>query len=79
VTNQPHVGVDAQRAILALQIVPYQEVDDAPARQVLMGMKFFVMKISRSLERTSGFGHPMTLRNQVQTSSLLDMRIHGQL
>jgi hypothetical protein len=36
-------GVDAQRAVLSLQIVPYREVDCAPARQVLVGMKFFVM------------------------------------
>jgi hypothetical protein len=44
VSNQPHVGVDAQRAILALQIIPYREVDYAPAGQVLVGMTFFVIK-----------------------------------
>ena len=42
----PYVGfgVGAQRAVLSLQAVPYREVDYAPARQVLVGMKFFVMK-----------------------------------
>ena len=38
------IGVGAQRAVLSLQVVPYQEVDYAPAGQVLVGMKFFVMK-----------------------------------
>jgi hypothetical protein len=37
-------GVDAQRAVLSLQVVPYREVGYAPARQVPVGMKFFVMK-----------------------------------
>ena len=42
----PYVGfgVGAQRAVLSLQVVPYREVDYAPAGQVLVGMKFFVMK-----------------------------------
>ena len=42
----PYVGfgVGAQRAVLSLQVIPYREVDYAPARQVLVGMKFFVMK-----------------------------------
>lgn len=42
----PYVGfgVGAQRAVLSLQAVPYREVDYAPAGQVLVGMKFFVMK-----------------------------------
>lgn len=38
------IGVGAQRAVLSLQIVPYREVDYAPAGQVLVGMKVFVMK-----------------------------------
>ena len=38
------IGVGAQRAVLSLQVVPYREVDYAPAGQVLVGMKFFVMK-----------------------------------
>jgi hypothetical protein len=29
---------------LSLQVVPYREIDYAPAGQVLVGMKFFVMK-----------------------------------
>jgi hypothetical protein len=37
-------GVDAQGAVLSLQIIPYREVDYAPAGQVLVGMKFFVIK-----------------------------------
>jgi hypothetical protein len=42
----PYVGfgVGAQRAVLSFQAVPHREVDYAPARQVLVGMKFFVMK-----------------------------------
>ena len=42
----PYVGfgVGAQRAVLSLQAVPYREVDYAPAGQLLVGMKFFVMK-----------------------------------
>ena len=54
--NQPRVGVGAQRAVLSLQAAPYREVDFAPARQMLVGMKFFVMKNLASLEWTSGFG-----------------------
>jgi hypothetical protein len=38
------IGVGAQRAVLSLQAVPYREVDYAPAGQLLVGMKFFVMK-----------------------------------
>ena len=38
------LGVGAQRAVLSLQVVPYREVDYAPAGQLLVGMKFFVMK-----------------------------------
>jgi Outer membrane protein beta-barrel domain len=38
------IGVGAQRAVLSLQDNPYREVDYAPAGQVLVGMKFFVMK-----------------------------------
>jgi hypothetical protein len=38
------IGVGAQRAVLSLQIVPSREVDYAPAGQLLVGMKFFVMK-----------------------------------
>jgi len=42
----PYVGfgVGVQRAVMSLQFVPYREVDYAPAGQVLVGMKFFVMK-----------------------------------
>lgn len=42
----PYVGfgVGAQRAVLSLQAVPYREINYAPAGQVLVGMKFFVMK-----------------------------------
>jgi hypothetical protein len=42
----PYVGfgVGVQRAVLSLQVVPYREVDYAPAGQVLVGMKFFVMR-----------------------------------
>lgn len=42
----PYVGfgIGAQRAVLSLQAVPYREIDYAPAGQVLVGMKFFVMK-----------------------------------
>ena len=42
----PYVGfgVGAQQAVLSLQVVPYREVDYAPAGQVLVGMKFFLMK-----------------------------------
>jgi hypothetical protein len=29
---------------VSLQVVPYREVSYAPAGQVLMGMKFFVMR-----------------------------------
>jgi hypothetical protein len=46
---------------------------------MLVGMKFFVMKNLASLEWTSGFGHPTTVRTQVQASSLLDMMTHGLL
>ena len=38
------VGIGAQRAVMSLQFVPYREVDYAPAGQLLVGMKFFVMK-----------------------------------
>lgn len=38
------IGVGVQRAVLSLQFVPYREVDYAPAGQVLVGMKFFVVK-----------------------------------
>jgi len=38
------IGVGAQQATLSLQVVPYREVDYAPAGQLLVGMKFFVMK-----------------------------------
>ena len=38
------IGVGAQRAVVSLQVVPYREVDYAPAGQVLVGMKFFLMK-----------------------------------
>jgi hypothetical protein len=38
------IGVGAQRAVLSLQVVPYREVDYAPAGQLLVGMKFFIMK-----------------------------------
>jgi hypothetical protein len=38
------IGVGAQRAVMSLQIVPHREVDYALAGQVLVGMKFFVMK-----------------------------------
>lgn len=38
------IGVGAQRAVMSLQIVPYREVSYAPAGQVLVGMKFYVMK-----------------------------------
>jgi hypothetical protein len=38
------IGVGAQRAVLSLQVVPYREVDYAPAVQVLVGMNFFMMK-----------------------------------
>ena len=37
------IGIGAQRAVLSLQDVPYREVNYAPAGQVLVGMKFFVM------------------------------------
>ena len=42
----PYVGIGAgvQRAVMSLQFVPYREVDYAPAGQVLVGMKFFVIK-----------------------------------
>lgn len=42
----PYVGIGAgaQRAVMSLQIVPYREVSYAPAGQVLVGMKFFVIK-----------------------------------
>jgi hypothetical protein len=42
----PYVGfgVGAQRAVLSIQVVPYREVDYAPAGQALVGVKFFVMK-----------------------------------
>ena len=42
----PYVGfgVGAQRAVVSLQFTPYREVDYAPAGQVLVGMKFFVIK-----------------------------------
>jgi hypothetical protein len=42
----PYVGfgVGAQRAVLSLQALPYREVDYAPAGQVLVGVKFFIMK-----------------------------------
>jgi len=37
------IGGGAQRAVLSLQVVPHREVNYAPAGQVLVGMKFFVM------------------------------------
>jgi hypothetical protein len=42
----PYVGIGAgvQRAVMSLQFTPYREVDYAPAGQVLVGMKFFMMK-----------------------------------
>ncbi len=42
----PYVGagLGAQRAVMSLQFIPYREVDYALARQVLVGMKFFVMQ-----------------------------------
>ena len=42
----PYVGIGdgAQRAVMSLQIFPYREVSYAPAGQVLVGMKFYVMK-----------------------------------
>jgi hypothetical protein len=42
----PYVGFGGgvQRAVLSLQVVPYREVDYAPAGQVLVGMKFFIMR-----------------------------------
>lgn len=42
----PYVGfgVGVQRAVMSLQFAPHQEVSYAPAGQVLVGMKFFVMK-----------------------------------
>lgn len=38
------IGVGAQRAVLSTQVVSYREVDYAPAGQLLVGMKFFVIK-----------------------------------
>ena len=38
------IGVGAQRAVLSLQVVPYREVDYAPAGQALVGMTFFLMR-----------------------------------
>jgi hypothetical protein len=38
------IGVGAQRAVVSLDLAPYREVNYAPAGQVLVGMKFFVMK-----------------------------------
>lgn len=38
------IGVGAQRAALSVEINGYREVSYAPARQVLVGMNFFVMK-----------------------------------
>jgi len=38
------IGVGAQRAVLSLQDVSHREVSYAPAGQVLVGMKFFMMK-----------------------------------
>lgn len=45
-TNRAYVDivVGVQRAVVSLQIVPYREVSYASAGQVLMGMKFFVMR-----------------------------------
>jgi hypothetical protein len=42
----PYVGagVGAQRAVLSFQAASYREVDYAPAGQLLVGMKFFLMK-----------------------------------
>jgi hypothetical protein len=42
----PYVGfgVGAQRAVLSLQVVPYREVDYAPAGQALVGMTFFLTR-----------------------------------
>jgi hypothetical protein len=42
----PYVGfgVGAQRAVVPLQTVPYREVDYGSAGQVLVGMKYFVIK-----------------------------------
>ena len=44
ITPYVGIGVGAQRAVASLQIVPYREVDYAPAGQALVGMKFFMMK-----------------------------------
>ena len=38
------IGIGVQRAVMSLQIVPHREVSYAPAGQVLVGMKFFVIK-----------------------------------
>jgi hypothetical protein len=42
----PYVGVGGgvQRAVLSLQIFEHREVSYAPAGQVLVGMKFFIMR-----------------------------------